>query len=277
VRVEEVDAVRCRGPVLVLVLVLTGLIAAPAAADTAGGATWVWPVAGPPVVARAFAPPATRYGPGHRGADVVAAVSAPVRAAGAGRVSYAGLLAGRGVVVVVHGDLRSTYEPVTASVRVGELVAAGDPLGRLAAGGHCTGCLHWGLLRGEVYLDPVQLVERGPSRLLPVEGRAPAPEPGDAAAVGRTAGATPPVVPSEPVPLRPPSDAGFSLRAASAPWAATAVVALLAGLTLLRRPAPRPPRHPEPVGLRSPRQVPAVERAGQMVDLTAERSRRRVV
>ena len=35
-----------------------------------------------------------------------------------------GLLAGRGVVVVVHGALRTTYEPVDASVAVGELVVA---------------------------------------------------------------------------------------------------------------------------------------------------------
>ena len=60
---------------------------------------------------RPAAAPLRRRSPGRRPAT---APGAPVRAAGAGRVSYAGLLAGRGVLVVVHGALRTTYEPVTA-------------------------------------------------------------------------------------------------------------------------------------------------------------------
>ena len=43
----------------------------------------------------------------------------PVHTALAGTVTYAGLLAGRGVVVVDHGATRTTYEPVTAAVAVG--------------------------------------------------------------------------------------------------------------------------------------------------------------
>ena len=44
------------------------------------------------------------------------------------------------------------------------------------AGSHCTApCVHWGLLRGETYLDPLSvlppwLLRGGPSRLLPVLG-----------------------------------------------------------------------------------------------------------
>ena len=142
----------------------------PAAAAPAGG-PWSWPVAG--VVSRPFDPPAHRYGVGHRGVDLLTAPGATVRSAGAGRVSYAGSLAGRGVVVVVHGALRTTYEPVTALVGLGDVVGAGDVLGRLEAGhAGCSAlaCLHWGLRRGEDYLDPVRLVEPGPVRLLPVGG-----------------------------------------------------------------------------------------------------------
>jgi hypothetical protein len=87
-------------------------------------------------------------------------------------VTFAGLLAGRGVVVVTHGDgTRTTYEPVTATVTRGDRVRAGDALGRLtAAGGHCRplACLHWGRRRGDVYLDPMLLLRPGPARLLPV-------------------------------------------------------------------------------------------------------------
>ena len=80
-------------------------------------------------------------------------------------------MAGRGVVVVGHDDgTRTTYEPVRPAVRVGDLVRTGEPVGTLsAAGGHClpAACLHWGLLRGEQYLDPLTLVGVGRVRLLP--------------------------------------------------------------------------------------------------------------
>jgi murein DD-endopeptidase MepM/ murein hydrolase activator NlpD len=99
-----------------------------------------------------------------------------VRSAAAGRVTFAGRLAGRGVVVVSHGSTRTTYEPVLAVARVGTLVAAGDALGTLETfGSHCApaSCLHWGLIEGETYLDPLSLVGAGPVRLLPLLGRGP--------------------------------------------------------------------------------------------------------
>ena len=61
---------------------------------------------------------------------------------------------------MVHGDTRTTYEPVRATVSVGDEVAAGQPIGLLEVGGsHCfpTACLHWGWLRGRTYLDPLLL------------------------------------------------------------------------------------------------------------------------
>jgi hypothetical protein len=100
------------------------------------------------------------------------------------------MLAGRGVVVVDHGDTRTTYEPVTADVRVGNVVAAGGPIGSLQlAGSHCfpRACLHWGWLRGETYLDPLDLVGGGPVRLLPLWRDAPAPGRAPVAATSRLA------------------------------------------------------------------------------------------
>jgi murein DD-endopeptidase MepM/ murein hydrolase activator NlpD len=148
-----------------------------AVADPGRAGPWTWPVgspASPPSVLRSFAPPDRPWLPGHRGVDLEADVGSTVRSAGAGVVSYAGLLAGRGVVAVVHGDLRTTYEPVTAAVSVGLPVAAGQAIGRLESPGHCvpTACLHWGLLRGDTYLDPLSLVSGGPVRLLPLGGAA---------------------------------------------------------------------------------------------------------
>ena len=57
--------------------------------------------------------------------------------------------------------------------RRGAAVSRGRVLGRLL-GGHAgcpwPACLHWGLRRGETYLDPLSLLRRGPVRLLPLHG-----------------------------------------------------------------------------------------------------------
>lgn len=131
----------------------------------------VWPLEPQPSVVRRFDPPDTPYGPGHRGVDLLGAPGQTVRSALPGTVTWAGPLAGRGVVVVDHGATRTTYEPVTATVPVGTPVAAGGQVGTLAlAGSHCLprACLHWGWIRGDTYLDPLLLVGAGPVRLLPL-------------------------------------------------------------------------------------------------------------
>ncbi|OIV38560.1 hypothetical protein BIV57_05140 [Mangrovactinospora gilvigrisea] len=133
-----------------------------------------WPLA-PPVV-RGFRPPAVRWGPGHRGVDLRGAAGDAVRAAAAGRVAFAGRVAGRGVVTVElpgtgRPPLRTTYEPVAAQLRVGEQVRAGQVLGLLSGPlGHCPAgpCLHWGLRRGDAYLDPLLLLGPVHARLTPV-------------------------------------------------------------------------------------------------------------
>jgi murein DD-endopeptidase MepM/ murein hydrolase activator NlpD len=66
--------------------------------------------------------------------------------------------------------LRTTYEPVTPSVRAGLPVARGSPIGTLVtghAGCPVAACLHWGLRRGETYLDPLLLLAPPRIRLLP--------------------------------------------------------------------------------------------------------------
>lgn len=133
---------------------------------------WRWPLPGRPRVTRGFQPPQTAYGPGHRGVDLAGTIGQPVRAAGPGVVGFAGQFAGRGVVTVHHpGGLETTYEPVSAIVRSGAQVGPGDPLGRLEPGHPgcpVAACLHWGLRRGPVYLDPLSLVRAVRVRLLPL-------------------------------------------------------------------------------------------------------------
>jgi len=147
------------------------------AATARDGPSGVWPLQPRPDVVRGFDPPHVRWGSGHRGVDLSGRVGQPVHAALAGTVSFAGRIAGRGVVVVDHGATRTTYEPVTASVRRGEGVGRGEVIGTLAwFGTHClpAACLHWGLRAGDLYLDPLSLVGGPlPVRLLPLNGAAP--------------------------------------------------------------------------------------------------------
>ena len=172
-------------PALARVLLLTVLLATataglllvtgPARADTVPSpAAGVWPLDPRPEVVAGFDPPESRWGAGHRGVDLAGHVGQPVRAAEPGRVTFAGTLAGRGVVVVDHGTTRTTYEPVDASVALGDQVRAGAVVGRLQLfGSHCfpRACLHWGLIEGrDRYLDPLTLVGAGPVRLLPLDG-----------------------------------------------------------------------------------------------------------
>ncbi|MFG1800176.1 murein hydrolase activator EnvC family protein [Micromonospora carbonacea] len=155
-------------PVAVDPVVAGAVVAGPGSGLPAFG----WPLDGVPRPARRFEPPPQPWLPGHRGVDLIAEPGAVVRAAGPGVVLHAGQVAGRPVITVGHSaGLRTTYEPVTPGVRVGDRVAAGASLGRLEpghAGCPDRACLHWGLRRGEEYLDPTALLGLGPVRLLPL-------------------------------------------------------------------------------------------------------------
>jgi len=142
------------------------------------GAT-VWPLEPRPEVVEVFAPPASEWAAGHRGVDLLGSPEQPVRAAQGGTITFAGLLAGRGVVVVSHGETRTTYQPVAATVDVGDVVLTGQEIGVLRSfGSHCwpRTCLHWGLLEGDTYLNPLALLGAGPVRLLPLYSDLPAME-----------------------------------------------------------------------------------------------------
>jgi murein DD-endopeptidase MepM/ murein hydrolase activator NlpD len=162
-------------------LVWPGLVGASAAVYMGPGvvavpaSTFGWPVDAPRIV-RSFDPPAQPWLAGHRGVDLAAPPLSMVYAVGAGTVVYAGRLADRGVVSVAHPDgLRTTYEPVTSALHVGDVVAGGQRIGTLEAGHPgcpAVACLHWGLRRGEQYLDPLALLGLGRVRLLPLSGGA---------------------------------------------------------------------------------------------------------
>ena len=104
-----------------------------------------------------------------------------------GRVTFAGSVAGVGVVTVDHGRERSTYQPLRAAVKRGDTVAAGKVLGRLVAqGSHCPSvCLHLGRLEAgspsRSYLDPLdRLGTESHVRLVDPDGPMPTPPSGPA-------------------------------------------------------------------------------------------------
>lgn len=131
------------------------------------------PLPPPLVVTRWWDPPPTPYAAGHRGVDLAAPVGAEIRAVGPGRVHHAGPVAGRGVLsLTLPGGLRTTYEPVRPLVAEGEEVTPGQVVAVLTEGTHRSSpCLHWGLLSGTTYLNPLALLPRPTPRLLPLTAR----------------------------------------------------------------------------------------------------------
>lgn len=160
-------ATRCLAPAL-LVATSLGSVAVGAAPER-----WTWPLDPVPRVVRGFEPPSSPYGPGHRGVDLAGSVGQQVLAVRSGTVDFAGSVAGRGVVVIDHGRLSSTYQPVNAWVSAGDRVTTGQLVGFLeVVGSHCLpdACLHLGVKRGAVYVDPLSLLPARPVRLKPLGG-----------------------------------------------------------------------------------------------------------
>ncbi|MCV7441862.1 peptidase M23 [Mycobacterium paraense] len=159
-----------------MLLILALLWAAPARADDV---RLEWPLRPPPALdgqARGFDAPSPDWQPGHRGVDLPGSPGQPVYAAGAATVVFAGLLAGRPVVSLAHpGGLRTSYEPVRATVRAGQAVTTGTVIGSLEAGHagcRAAACLHWGAMWGPAsgahYVDPLGLLKATPIRLKPL-------------------------------------------------------------------------------------------------------------
>lgn len=162
---------------VVLCVALLLVSAAPGTASSPD--LWAWPLDDHTVGER-FDPPTTEYGPGHRGVDLPGSPGDSVHAVAAGRVTFAGSVAGTPVVTIEHGRERSTYQPVNARVAAGDAVAAGDVIGiLLGAPSHCDGaCLHLGRLVGDDYLDPLELLGERRFRLIDPNGKPPDPPAG---------------------------------------------------------------------------------------------------
>jgi murein DD-endopeptidase MepM/ murein hydrolase activator NlpD len=145
---------------LSLVLVASGVmsVATPAAdPSVASAGSWGWPVSGP--VVRAFDPPDTPFGAGHRGIDIAVPVGTTIVAPEAGVVSFAGRVGGQLFVTLDHGGgLTSTYSWLSAAlVRRGDAVSRGAPIAITGTGHPGSGVphLHLGVRLDGVYVDPL--------------------------------------------------------------------------------------------------------------------------
>jgi murein DD-endopeptidase MepM/ murein hydrolase activator NlpD len=131
------------------------LFAFPGTAHAAGN--WPWPVVGP--VIRAFDPPDTPFGSGHRGIDIAVAAGSPVRAPAAGTVTFAGPVGGRLFLTIDHGGgLESRYSFLAALIaRRGDAVSAGQVVARSGTGhaGDLVPNLHFAVLLLDAYVDPL--------------------------------------------------------------------------------------------------------------------------
>jgi Peptidase family M23 len=179
---------RWRLPLLALVLTVAASLPAAAPAAVAGRsnppppagqgpprvpALWM-PVAG--AVVRGFDARAGPYGPGHRGIDIAATLGEVVRAPAAGKVVFAGPVAGTTwVSLLVAPGVLVTLGPLLDPVTAGR-VRPRAPVGRVG-GGHESGAggggdrvtLHLGVRVDGMYVDPMAyLVDRPRARLAPL-------------------------------------------------------------------------------------------------------------
>ena len=144
---------------LLLIIVLAGLLCTSDISEAHGNPASpgrVIPVAGK--VLRRFQMGESDWSPGHRGVDLAGIEGQQVVSPESGVVSWVGRINGVPMMSIQHPDgTRSTFQPVTTSLATGAVVFAGQPVAILVTG-HCDGsdvCLHWGVRRGETYLDPL--------------------------------------------------------------------------------------------------------------------------
>ena len=109
------------------------------------------------IVTDGWRPPSSAYGPGNRGWQYGTADGDPVRAAGAGTVTFAGHVGGVQAVTVTHrGGLRTSYTRLaTVTVGLHDRVDLGATLGTAMTE------LHFGVRLGDRYVDPAVLFEPG--------------------------------------------------------------------------------------------------------------------
>ena len=101
---------------------------------------------------------------GHEGIDFAVDAGTPIYSDARGRVVFAGLTQVRGNMVVVDhglGVFTAYYHQSQMAVQPGQMVEAGDLIGRVGTTGLSTGNhLHWSLFVHGDYVDPMEWTRR---------------------------------------------------------------------------------------------------------------------
>ncbi len=142
-----------------------------AAGRLAQDSSWRWPLPGEPKVLAPFDKPAEQWSAGHRGIDLAAAEGTKIIAPNNGRIVFRSTVVDRPVIVIVHASgFKTSLEPASSDLEVGSWISAGEEVGVVASGAHCSGrCLHWGVRLDGDYIDPALLIkDLRPSILLPL-------------------------------------------------------------------------------------------------------------
>lgn len=133
-------------------LVMVTLIPSPAIGESPPCVGLRWPLAGEVIAPYA---PAGRYA-GHWGIDIGSESRSVVRAAAAGRVSFAGEVVGNRTVTIDHGgSLRTSYSYLEErSVTAGSWIEQGAPVG-MSGSPHASPGLHFSVRVSGAYVDPL--------------------------------------------------------------------------------------------------------------------------
>jgi murein DD-endopeptidase MepM/ murein hydrolase activator NlpD len=158
-------------------LAAISLLVAYSAAASPAPVIWQPPLNPPLQLINKYRQPNSDYSAGHRGVDYLARLDQSVLAPADGQVLFARPIYNRGVLSINHGNgILTEFEPVCSDFAVGELVFAGQEIGRICDAdasypGHCGNqlCMHFSVRQHGRYLSPLIFMGlANPSRLLPI-------------------------------------------------------------------------------------------------------------
>lgn len=127
---------------------------------------WLWPVPTNHSLSTPYRAPASPYGPGHRGIDILVAEGTAIVSPASGTLAVAQWVVDRDVVTLrVDSDWLISFDGATGDVPVGSAVSGGQTLAHVAPTPHCS-CVHVGVrFRGD-YVNPMLIWGEVPRAVL---------------------------------------------------------------------------------------------------------------
>ena len=108
--------------------------------------------------------PASKWGAGHRGIDLLAKDQEQIKSPFSGTVHFHGKVVDRNVLTLKSSTgLLASFEPICSNLSAGDEVTKGDQIGHYCAGAvnyeeHCEMCIHFSVRSEHGYLNPLLFV-----------------------------------------------------------------------------------------------------------------------